>query len=234
MKYKKLIICILSVMLLGAILITGCKRRPSKNEVTEETSVTIEDISDCEELGSQYWEYFKNNDVIAIANISREDIRPDYLSLAERATINIPMWGYDYIVNNVNQIQIVEGVTAINENTATIEYSVLFPDFSREGALRSYHTSLSFEISEDEVITITNPEAAFELQDEILSDYAAYLVEEWWPLIPIETEEVIPEETVPPTPVPTEVPPTEPIETEPETPPAETQETLASSSSKGE
>lgn len=219
---NKIIVTILAVIM-ALTCLTGCKKQepvPTKESYDDPMFKSM-----CSPLGQEFFDAFKERSITEMAKTAQEDLRAGYIEEAERfySETQNSIWIEAFYNAYLNQIQVVEGAfTRIDDSTGQIEYKLIIANYDSDqnGSIVSYNVSLQFVyVEDDDEVYISNPAVSLELYDNMVDEYAWYLLDLIYPAEPTEPD---PTPTPEPTPVPTPVPLPEPTE-ETATQPEETQ-----------
>lgn len=196
---------------LAATSFAGCKRQePELPDPVYEDSEFKELAS---EAGAEYFEAFRNRNITTMATLSEESSRSAFVESAEAYYdyVKSSIWIEEFYNAYLYDIQIVESnFTRVDDETATIAYKIIIANYNsnQTGALVSYDVKLSFVgDAKNESVYVTNPELAIQLYEDMVDDYARYLLDMNYAALAETTPETTPEPTPEPTATPTPVPP---------------------------
>ena len=87
-------------------------------------------------------------------------------------------WIEEYFQSYVKDTQVIESDYSRNGDKTTVSYKVIIAnyDVKQVGSLISYDVKLNFTIIDGASVYVLNPDISLELYDNMVDDYARYLV----------------------------------------------------------
>lgn len=174
---KKVFVSVI-VMLTLALSLTGCKTK-----TTDETTAPLTD-SDAKKItlscGQAFFTAFIKRDTTEMAKLTIEDKRSSFIEASEKyykENESMP-WIEEYFQSYVKDTQVVESDYSRNGDKATVTYKVIIANYDSKqlGSLISYDVKLNFAFIDNTSVYVLNPDITLELYDNMVDDYARYLV----------------------------------------------------------
>ena len=165
-------------MLTLALSLTGCKTK-----TTDETTAPLTD-SDAKKItlscGQAFFTAFIKRDTTEMAKLTIEDKRSSFIEASEKyykENESMP-WIEEYFQSYVKDTQVVESDYSRNGDKATVTYKVIIANYDSKqlGSLISYDVKLNFAFIDNTSVYVLNPDITLELYDNMVDDYARYLV----------------------------------------------------------
>lgn len=208
--FKKAATIILSLLMITNVF-TGCKRQEVPEQDPVLTDAQFKELAS--ETGADYFEAFRVRNATNMATLSYEELRTKFIDDIENyyEYVQNSIWIEEFYNAYLYDIQVVESTfTRVDDETATIAYKIIIANYNsnQTGALVSYDVNLSFiGDAKNEAVYITNPELAIQLYEDMVDDYARYLLDMNYEALAETIPETTPEPTPEPTATPTPVPP---------------------------
>lgn len=209
MKLINKIAAVLMTVTILATCSTGCKRQEPPEPDPVLTDSEFKELASAS--GSEFFEAFRARNITNMATLSEEELRSDYINQAEDyyEYVESSIWIEEFYNLYLYDIQVVESTFSRTDEThGEITYKIIISNYNSDqgGALVSYDVALKFLANaKSETVYITNPELSIQLYEDMVDDYARFLLDLYYPSW-VEPSE--PDPTPTPEPTPTPVPPT--------------------------
>lgn len=173
---KKVFVSVI-VMLALVFPLMGCKKQ------TVETTAPLTD-SEAKKItlscGQSFFTAFIKRDTTAMAKLAVEEKRSSFIEAAEnyyKENQSMP-WIEEYFQSYVKDTQVIESDYSRNGDKTTVSYKVIIAnyDVKQVGSLISYDVKLNFTIIDGASVYVLNPDISLELYENMVDDYARYLV----------------------------------------------------------
>lgn len=179
MKKTRKSIAVLLATVMMLMPLSGCKKQDAPAEFMNKRDVK----KACLKVGEEFFTAFTARDIEEMANASSVDLREDFIDNANEFLIaeTSYSWVVDYYNDYLPGFQVVEGNFDYDEDEnpyeATINYQVLTATYDGLNNLISYKVTLKFEIDHaEEEVFVKNPEVALGIYDDMVDDYARFVV----------------------------------------------------------
>lgn len=167
-----------AVILAMVFTLAGCKK--------EQPVETKAPLSDAEakkitmSCGQSFFTAFIKRDTTEMAKLTQEEKRSSFIEAAEKyykENQSTP-WIEEYYQTYVKDIQVVESDYSRNGDNTTVTYKVIIANYDSKqvGSLISYDVKLNFILVDSTFVYVVNPDISLELYDNMVDDYARYLV----------------------------------------------------------
>lgn len=168
----------IAVLLSLVFTLAGCK--------TEQPVETKAPMTDAEAkkitmtCGQSFFAAFIKRDTTEMAKLTQEDKRSSFIEAAEsyyKENQSTP-WIEEYYQTYVKDTQVVESDYSRNGDNTTVTYKVIIANYDSKqvGSLISYDVKLNFILVDSTFVYVVNPDISLELYDNMVDDYARYLV----------------------------------------------------------
>lgn len=206
MKLTRKVIAVLTSVALTVACFTGCKKQepPAPEPVLEDEN--FKDLAS--EAGAAFFEAFRTRNVTNMATLSEESLRTSFVDKAEDYYnyVENSIWIEEFYNLYLYDIQVVESTfTREDDDYGQTTYKIIIANYNSDqtGALVSYDVKLEFVAdAKTESVYVINPELAIQLYEDMVDDYARYLLDMNYSVLAEPTPEPTPEPTATPTPVP--------------------------------
>ena len=209
MKLLKRIAAVIMAATIVATCFVGCKRQEAPEPDPVLTDSQFKELAS--KTGADYFEAFRVRNATNMATLSYEELRTKFIDDIETyyEYVQNSIWIEEFYNMYLHDIQVVESTfNRIDDTHGEINYKIIIANYNSDqnGALVSYDVTLQFIANgKTETVYVINPELGIQLYEDMVDDYARYLLDKNYSKLAETTPE--------PTPSPTPVPP----------PPAETQ-----------
>lgn len=203
--FKKAATIILSLLMITNVF-TGCKRQEVPEQDPVLTDAEFKDLAST--AGAEFFEAFRTRNTTNMATLSRDELRTEFIDNIENyyEYVQNSVWIEEFYNMYLLDIQVVESTfNRIDDEHGETSYKIIIANYNSDqtGALVSYDVKLTFiGDAKAEAVYITNPELAIQLYEDMVDDYARYLLDMNYEAL----AETVPETTLEPTPEPTATP----------------------------
>ena len=208
--FKKAATTILSLLMITNVF-TGCKRQEVPEQDPVLTDTQFKELAS--KTGADYFEAFRVRNATNMATLSYEELRTKFIDDIENyyEYVQNSIWIEEFYNIYLHDIQVVESTfNRIDDTHGEIDYKIIIANYNSDqaGALVSYNVTLEFVANgKTETVYVMNPDLGIQLYEDMVDDYARYLLDKNY--------SVLAEPTPEPTPTPIPVPPA-PSETQPQ------------------
>ncbi len=215
--FRKVAAVLMAVTLMGTCFV-GCKRQEAPEPDPVLTDSQFKELAS--KTGADFFEAFRVRNATNMATLSYEELRNKFIDDIETyyEYVQNSIWIEEFYNMYLHDIQVVESTfNRIDETHGEINYKIIIANYNSDqnGALVSYDVTLQFIANgKTETVYVINPELGIQLYEDMVDDYARYLLDKNYSKL----AETPPEPTPSPTPVP---PPPAETQTQETTQPAE-------------
>ena len=208
--FRKIAAVLMAVTLMGTCF-AGCKRQEAPEPDPVLTDAEFKDLAS--KAGAEYFEAFRVRNATNMATLSSEELRTEFIDNIENyyEYVQNSIWIEEFYNMYLHDIQVVESTfNRIDDAHGETDYKIIIANYNSDqtGALVSYNVKLQFVANaKTESVYVTNPDLGIQLYEDMVDDYARYLLDKNY--------SVLAEPTPEPTPSPTPIPPP-PTETQPQ------------------
>lgn len=197
MNLIKKVITVLLAATLTLSCFTACKMQEPPEPDPIFTDAEFKTIAS--KTGADFFEAFRNRNTTNMATLSNEELRTVFIDDIEKY--------YDYVQNSawieefynmyLHDIQVVESTfNRIDDTHGEIAYKIIIANYNSEqtGALVSYDVSLQFvAVAKNQAVYVINPELAIQLYEDMVDDYARFLLDKNYERLSAPTPTPIPQ-----------------------------------------
>ena len=176
-RIKKTVLTI-AVSLAMVFLFAGCKKQqPVETKAPLSDAEAKKMTMNC---GQSFFDAFIRRDTTEMAKLTQEEKRTGFIEAAEnfyKENQSKP-WIEEYYQRYVKDTQVVESDYARDGDNTSISYKVIIANYDSKqvGSLISYDVKLNFVIVDSTFVYVVNPDISLALYDNMVDDYARYLV----------------------------------------------------------
>lgn len=183
------------VILSMVFVLAGCKKEQPVETKAPLTDAEAKKITTT--CGQSFFTAFIKRDTTEMAKLTQEEKRSSFIEAAEayyKENQRTP-WIEEYYLTYVKDTRIVESDFTRNGDNTTISYKIIIANYDSKqvGSLISYDVKLNFILVDSTFVYVTNPEISLELYDNMVDDYARYLVTAKYAAEPAETNQTVTE-----------------------------------------
>ena len=213
MKLFKRIAAVIMAATIVATCFVGCKRQEAPEPDPVLTDSQFKELAS--KTGADFFEAFRVRNATNMATLSYEDLRTKFIDDIENyyEYVQNSVWIEEFYNMYLHDVQVVESTfNRVDDTHGEIDYKIIIANYNSEqnGALVSYNVTLQFVVNaKTETVYVTNPELSIQLYEDMVDDYARYLLDKNYASL----TETTPAPTATPTPVPPAPSETQPQET---------------------